>query len=132
MNEDARPWVDYATVDLRSADVLYAAGIWSQACFHVQQCVEKLLKATLIAEGKPYPRTHVIGDLFDLLDATDAQKLASFAMDISRMDRFYLPARYPGIEDSVAEVLPEQDDATEALATGRQVMDIAMDILRGQ
>ena len=28
------------------------------ATFHAQQCVEKYLKALLVARGQPFPRTH--------------------------------------------------------------------------
>jgi len=35
--------------------------------FHAQQAVEKILKAVLAARGIPYPRTHRIAELIDLL-----------------------------------------------------------------
>ena len=63
MNEDVQPWVEYAPVDLRAAEVLYDADLWGQTCFHAQQCVEKMLKAALIAHGKGYPRIHNIVEL---------------------------------------------------------------------
>jgi HEPN domain-containing protein len=47
MNEQAKAWATFAREDLRVAELTYEAEIWNQACFHAQQCVEKILKAAL-------------------------------------------------------------------------------------
>ena len=40
---------------------------YDAVCFHAQQCIEKLLKAILIAEGKMPPRTHDLTVLDSML-----------------------------------------------------------------
>lgn len=45
MNERAERWLTFAREDLRMAELAMAETLWNQVCFHVQQCVEKILKA---------------------------------------------------------------------------------------
>jgi HEPN domain-containing protein len=67
-----------------------------------QQCVEKYLKALLVAQGQPFPRTHDVVALSDLcyqngiiisVDLESLERLAAYAVQV----------RYPGEDPSVAE-----------------------------
>lgn len=63
MNEAER-WLAFARQDLQVADVVFREGIYNQACFQAQQCVEKSLKALYVIYRKTAPpRTHDITDL---------------------------------------------------------------------
>lgn len=69
MNEVVREWIDKsegdyltATRELRADPANYDA-----VCFHAQQCIEKLLKAALIAKGEIPPKTHDLVVLSALL-----------------------------------------------------------------
>jgi HEPN domain-containing protein len=54
----------YANCDYIAARLLWLSGLTEVALFHVQQAVEKYLKAFLIARGRDFPkRTHNLGDL---------------------------------------------------------------------
>jgi HEPN domain-containing protein len=44
--------------DLKAAQVLYQEGLYTTAIFHVQQCVEKSLKAYLAYKQQPLTKTH--------------------------------------------------------------------------
>jgi HEPN domain-containing protein len=37
------------------AELAMAEALWHQVCFHVQQCIEKMLKAWLADEGETPP-----------------------------------------------------------------------------
>jgi HEPN domain-containing protein len=52
MNASAKEWLAFAIIDLRAAEVLFNEAMYSQVCFHCQQCVEKSLKAALVQLGK--------------------------------------------------------------------------------
>lgn len=130
MNEDAQPWVEYATVDLRAAEVLYDAGLWGQTCFHAQQCVEKMFKASLIARGRGYPRTHNIVDLLALLDEDTASRLADIAAEVGSLDEFYIPTRYPeALAGAWPDRMPGSEDAADALELARRVFTITLGAL---
>jgi HEPN domain-containing protein len=91
-------WVAKAEGDFASAarDLrARKAPNYDAACFHAQQCAEKYLKARLQEANAPFPRTHDLEVLLDLLLPIEpgwnalrpaAQLLTSLAVDV----------RYPG------------------------------------
>ncbi len=48
MNDLTKQWLQYAGDDLRVADILLREQIYTQVCFHAQQCVEKAFKSVLV------------------------------------------------------------------------------------
>lgn len=70
-------------------------------CYHMQQCVEKCLKAYLISQGKTFRRTHDIAELielckeidpqFDTLYKKQADTLTIYGIEIRYPDDFYMP-----------------------------------------
>lgn len=123
MNEEAERWLRFAREDLRMAELALQEEIFNQTCFHSQQCAEKVLKGLVTLLGAPPPRTHRLVDILSLLDPTTFAKIA---MDIQLLDRFYIPSRYPdALPGSLPDGLPTRQDAKEALATARQVLDVA-------
>jgi len=124
-------WLTYADEDLRTAGLCFENEIWNQACFHAQQCVEKVLKAVLIAQGAVYPRSHSLPELLNRLDRARFAPLFVLSDRIRLVDRFYMATRYPdSIPGALPDRLPDGNDATETLATAEQVSDIAKGILR--
>jgi len=63
-------------------------------CFHAQQCVEKYLKAMLVLESIPFPKTHNIEELIGLLPEDSRPKLAD--RDQDRLTEYATVTRYPG------------------------------------
>jgi len=78
MSELPKEWLRLALEDSKTAHVLFKESIWSHACFHAQQAVEKGLKA-LIESRKEVPKIHDLPELateagkcgFDLKDFHD-------------------------------------------------------------
>ena len=60
MNEVVREWMEKAEADYLTATRELQADPpnYDAVCFHAQQCIEKLMKASLIAGGKLPPKTH--------------------------------------------------------------------------
>jgi HEPN domain-containing protein len=83
MCEEREHWLAFAREDLRMAELALPAGIYNQACFHAQQCAEKVVKGLLIHQERIPPRTHLLGDLLNLLEPNP---LESFALVPSLMD----------------------------------------------
>ncbi len=122
MGGEAARWLEFARQDLRMADLALGDGLWSQACFHAQQCAEKTLKASLEQRGRVPPRTHKLADLVYLLGAALP---AAIGNDLIKLDRFYLPTRYPdAIPGTLADGLPGQKEAEEAVAMARKLLAV--------
>jgi HEPN domain-containing protein len=75
MNEIVSEWIEKAQGDYLTATREAAADPpnYDAACFHAQQCIEKLLKAALMAEGQVPPRTHDLTVLSGLLRSVRAE-----------------------------------------------------------
>ena len=87
-------------------------------CFHAQQAVEKSLKALLAAHGIPYPFTHDLGDLLDLL-AQHGQGVGLQREIIEPLTEYAVAMRY---DDTLT---PSEEEAQEALETARGVIELA-------
>ena len=127
MSAEHERWLVFAREDLRVAELALAENLYNQVCFHCQQCAEKALKGLLAHRGQTPPRTHRLGDLLALLEPNP---LALIALEVQLLDRFYIPTRYPdALPGSLPEGLPGFEDAQEALAVARQVMDTVARLL---
>ena len=116
---EAGEWLAFAREDLRVAEWALSAEIYNQACFHAQQCVEKALKAWLRHLGTLPPRTHQLSLLLALLPD---EVLADLRLEITLLDRFYIPTRYPdALAGALPNGLPDVTDAQEALDAARAV-----------
>ena len=66
----AREWISKAENDLKTAAHTLTLGAdcpTDTVCFHAQQCVEKYVKAFLVAAEIAFPRTHDIEALIGLM-----------------------------------------------------------------
>ena len=121
MKEDVEHWLEFASEDLKMAELAQKEKIYNQVCFHSQQCVEKAIKASILHQGRVYPRSH---KLADLLAELHDEKFGSLKDEIILLDRFYIPARYPdALPGILPEGLPGEPDAEEALKTAQKVLE---------
>ena len=88
--QHARSDLQLARVALRARDVLPEG-----ACFHAQQCAEKALKALLLQREIPFPRTHSIEVLLDLLK-TDGINIPNGVDEAFALSEYAIQTRYPG------------------------------------
>jgi len=96
--QDALRWLERAMDDLRAVRVLLRDGIAMQAAFHVQQAVEKSLKALLVAARQDVRKTHDLNTLAELA-RRHWPALVSSPFALSYVSRWYIISRYPGDDD---------------------------------
>jgi HEPN domain-containing protein len=114
-------WLQFAFDDLRSAEILLAAGIFTMVCFHAQQCAEKALKAVLAAHRQPIPRSHNLIRLRQM-----AEEALGFGIDIDAeplrfLNDIYLDSRYPQELGLLPEGLPGLAEAQKALTEAEKI-----------
>ena len=94
---------------------------YNASCFHAQQCAEKYLKALLQFNGMPFPKTHNLEKLLDLLPQ-DVTWLALRARAIP-LSLYAVEVRYPGTDMTKAQ-------AQVALKVCREIRSHARTLLR--
>lgn len=110
MNDVIKEWLAKADGDFRTAQRELAAveaPNLDAVCFHAQQCIEKLMKALLIARGELPPKTH---DLVFLADTIfrDNPNWQWPEDELRFLSRAAVAFRYPGES-------AEPADAAEAM-----------------
>lgn len=123
-------WLGEAEVGLEATELLLSP-LPSLACFHAQQAAEKALKSILFAAGKRMVVGHSLGSLGREV-LSHSPGYAALKGDVGKLDRFYIPTRYPnGLpEGSDPATAFDPDDALAAAATARAVIDYARRFLQ--
>lgn len=92
---EARRWLSQAEDDRRFAEWVLSEGrFFDKGCFVAQQAGEKALKACLYAIGNRRVIGHSLSDLRAELEALHPP-VAQIAEQARRLDRHYIPTRYP-------------------------------------
>lgn len=129
IRHEAKRWLRTARQDYEAAVCLLQAGHHAQACFLAQQCAEKAIKAVWFALDRD-PWGHSVQKLLvDLAEPSlsDDEPLAAVA---ARLDRFYIPTRYPnGIPDLTPGETYHKDDSTEALGYADKILQAVARVL---
>ena len=124
MNGTVREWMDKAEGDFRTARREFQAADepnYDAACFHAQQCVEKLIKAVLIHHDVAPPRIHNLERLHELL----LRVCPAVVLDIEGLrllTNVGMATRYPGEE-------ADRDDAAHAMAIGTRLRDALLKLI---
>lgn len=121
-----KQWLDKASEDLEVAHLVFAEGHMAHACFLSQQCMEKALKAYLIARVGKHPYTHKLVDL--LVECQSVQPpFSQFLPQCTVVDQFYVPTRYPdAIPGGLPGGLPGKADANEAMSAAEEVLSFVL------
>jgi HEPN domain-containing protein len=119
-------WLDRASEDLTVARLVLKEGHASHACFLAQQCIEKSLKAYLLARTNQYPRAHKLVDL--LAECESLQNgFVQFRDSCIVVDQYYIPTRYSdGIPGGLANGLPNTGEAQEALSSAENILKFVL------
>ncbi len=127
-NADVKRWITFAEEDLKAADATLENEVYSAVCFHAQQAVEKSIKALLLVTSGYVPRQHSILRLAEISENKDL--FTSHREKLEFLDKFYVPTRYPdALPGSLPEGLPGKEDAEQALAAAREIMNVVKDAL---
>ena len=93
MDEDMRSWLRYAESDMISAEALHRIGQELNAIFHLQQAVEKTLKALYTKQNPTMPpRLH---DLRELASGCRLQLTRQQSRLLQDLSSAYIDSRYP-------------------------------------
>jgi HEPN domain-containing protein len=128
---EARRWWTQANDDRAFVQDMASEGrYFDKGCFIAQQAVEKALKACLYAEG----RREVLGHA-NLEFARDLAQRHSDFKDVlaqaARLDRYYIPARYPnGLPAGTPCESYSADDLASAVNDMQSVFDVVERFLR--
>lgn len=88
-------WIMYAKSDLELARTGTSPSVlFETLAFHAQQAAEKAVKALLIARSVPFPRTHSIRTLLELLPAEI--DIPDEVFDARILTEYAVSSRYPG------------------------------------
>ena len=112
---DPHAWVDRAEEDLAMArsTLRRKRPLTASACFHAQQCAEKYLKAVLVAQAYPFPRTHDLLALHTL--CVQAGVISGLPIDrLESLSAYAVQVRYPG-DDPTPDEAKEPLDATKVV-----------------
>ena len=95
MNPSVQLWLDKAEEDWLAAGWLLeeSSPVTTPALFHMQQGVEKLLKAYLVSKEIEFERKH---DLAYLLILTKDNRLGNYRDLLDELNPFAVEIRYPG------------------------------------
>ncbi len=127
MKAATREWVDKAEADYATATLMrrsrkkHARDI---VCFHLQQCVEKYLKARLEEAGIAYPKTHDLERLLDL--ALPIEPLwAPLRPALVGITDYAVEVRYPGRTTTPAEARQLLNDTARVRELIRQSLGMS-------
>lgn len=118
MKDSTSEWAEKAEADYNSAGREYRARKnpnFDAACFFAQQCVEKYFKAWLVEAGIPFPKTHDLDVLLDLIVPIEPLWEA-FRSGVSDLTSFAVVFRYPGESAT-------RDMARLAVANAKQIRE---------
>jgi len=112
MNEIAQKWLDKATEDLRliENEIKLEDPLYNIIVFHIQQFVEKYLKAFLISKNINPERTHNIDLLLNKCKSIDKDFEEFFESSLVDLTECAVSIRYPD-----ADIVIDDDFTNEAL-----------------
>lgn len=117
----AQEWFERAESDLKYAKAgEKETGEHHITCFLCHQAAEKFLKGLIVLGGDVPQKTHNLSLLISAA-TSNYPSISDISKEIRKLDKFYMPARYPG--GVVSEFTP--DDAKFALVTSKKLLDIA-------
>jgi HEPN domain-containing protein len=118
--QEAHRWLAKADEDLVAAERLLPE-IVNQAAFHVQQALEKTLKALMVAKRQEIRKTHDISLLVSLVRPRWPELIPQH-FPIVELSQWYLASRYPGLEEvalSISDVRAALTSVSDFIATVR-------------
>lgn len=120
MGNRARDWLSQAEGDLNHAVNAKKDGDYDWSCFAAQQAAEKAVKGLILSkggEGWGHSVTRLLKDLSEIIEIPP--ELTRAAM---RLDKHYLPTRYPnGFDAGAPKEYYTDEDAEKAVEDGEHI-----------
>ena len=112
-----KDWIGKAQKDLKRAGVLFSVKDTAGAGFHLQQAIEKYLKAYLLAKGWKLEYIHDLPKLLNYANGYDS-KFDRFRTLCERVTEYYTSERYPFFD----EISPSSKEIKEALTETKKLI----------
>jgi len=129
---EAARWLRQAQYDLKAARYNAEGQFYATACFSAQQSAEKALKAFLFRQGERFVAGHSVTELCERCGGYQ-EAFASLTWRVGKLDRFYIPTRYPnGLPGGVPAEVYDEQDAEGAIALATEVLKLVEQCLGGQ
>lgn len=128
MKDETRQWLDYADQDNQAARTLLQSHLYNPCLYHIQQSIEKWLKAVIVERDLEFQRTHSIQGLVNIL-TNHALTVDIEADDIELIDSIYMPVRYP-IGSALPFFEPNQAICQQGLQIAERIHRWTEEILR--
>ncbi|MFA0760706.1 MAG: hypothetical protein HZLCBSQH_000807 [Candidatus Fervidibacterota bacterium] len=119
-------WLQWAEEDAKAVEVNLAAGLLNVAAYHLQQAVEKALKAFLLAHGWRLERTHDLPYL--LRQALPFHPALAGFEELCQRANAFLWARYP----RAVNPPPTAQELSHWLTQAQQLLSLVAEALRRQ
>jgi HEPN domain-containing protein len=100
--DDPREWLNRARSNLRLAALNVPDVYREELCYNAQQAAEKAIKAVFVRLGRPFPFTHNLAQLLEILTKAGIEVPAD-VLSAKHLTRFALEARYPGVGPEATE-----------------------------
>ena len=122
LRNKAQRWYTQARDDVEAAQALLSARKYAQTCFYAQQAAEKGMKAVwFLLDLDPWG--HSCARLIRDLPAATNEEFAKLLDTSLRLDKFYIPTRYP---DALPDLIPAEaftlDEARSAIRSAEAVL----------
>jgi HEPN domain-containing protein len=129
MKELARRWLIFADKDRQTSEQIKdSRGLRAIAAYHVQQTIEKSLKAILVCQGQNPPRIHDLVRLAALVTAAVGES-AVHTDELERINQYYTFSRYPQTFETDDSEEPSAAELDSMLSTGRKILDQARQLV---
>jgi len=102
---DISEWVQKAEGDYQTATTMVRKRKQrspDNVCFCAEQCIEKYLKAFLVQHRIPFPKTHLLESLLDLIIQVEPS-LEHLRSALAVLQPYAVEVRYPGFSATVEE-----------------------------
>ena len=128
MNPLTLEWVESAEEDYIGMQQLQQAQhpLYNIVCFDAQQCVEKYLKAWLQEQNIPFPRTHDLQELLELVVPT-MPMWRFWHPDFTLLSKHAVATRYPGVSATADNAEHAVHISTEVRQAVREQLKLPLD-----
>ena len=117
-------WLEHAVSDLILAKIVPPESVKLESlCYHAQQAAEKALKALLLHYGIPFPRSHNIRILLDLIP--DFLPTTEVIQEAAILTDYAVSSRYPGYNEPIS-----REDLSTAVSLAEAIVHWVGEVLR--
>lgn len=114
---DYRIWLQFADEDLDSAKLITEiSNHYRQACFLIQQSIEKSIKACYVKTNQQFLKTHDLNALRDQINYNFLWK--KVYPNLSQFNVYAVEARYPGDWEEI-----DFEEANSLLLFGSEILE---------